>query len=159
LSIPDDSPADEPSATSPTRASIRVRYAETDQMGVGYHGAYLPWLEVARTRWLRNHALPYRELEAGGVHLPVIEVRCRYLQPVHYDDELVVEVIAQRYRRSGIGFGYRLLRPRDGALVATAETRHAAVGADGRVLRLPKAVRDALDRSSREPAPATPPRR
>lgn len=123
-------------------------------MGVGYHGAYLPWLEVARTRWLHRHALPYRELEAGGIHLPVIEVRCRYLQPVHYDDELVVEVIAQRYRRSGIGFAYRLLRPADSALVATAETRHAAVGSDGRVRRLPEAIRDALHESNHEDAPA-----
>lgn len=116
-------------------------------MGVGYHGAYLPWLEVARTRWLKENAVPYRELEAGGIHLPVVEVRCRYLKPTRYDDELIVEATAHRYRRSGIGFDYRVLRPADGALVATAETRHAAVGPDGRARRLPVPVRDALDRS------------
>lgn len=113
-------------------------------MGVGYHGAYLPWLEVARTSWLRNHALPYRELEAAGVHLPVIELRCRYLRPVHYDDDLIVEATAHGYRRSGIGFEYRVLRARDGALVATATTRHAAVGPEGRARRLPEAIRGAL---------------
>ncbi|MDE2712507.1 MAG: acyl-CoA thioesterase [Acidobacteria bacterium] len=141
-----------PSA-APTRVSIRVRYAETDQMGVGYHGAYLPWLEVARTRWLHEHAVSYRELEAGGVHLPVIEVRCRYLQPTHYDDELMVEAAAYRYRRSGIGFEYRVVRPADGKLVATAETRHAAVGPDGRPRRLPIALRDALERSIPDDVP------
>ena len=140
-------------AASPTRVSIRVRYAETDQMGVGYHGAYLPWLEVARTRWLRENAVSYRELEASGIHLPVIEVRCRYLQATRYDDELIVEATARRYRRSGIGFEYRVLRPADGKLVATAETRHAAVGPDGRPRRLPAPVHDALERGAREDGP------
>ncbi len=119
-------------------------------MGVGYHGAYLPWLEVARTSWLQKHALPYRELEAAGVHLPVIEVRCRYLRPVHYDDDLIVEATAHRYRRSGIGFEYRVLRARDGVLVATATTRHAAVGPGGRARRLPEAVRNALTAGGEE---------
>lgn len=122
-------------------------------MGVGYHGAYLPWLEVARTRWLREHAVSYRELEAGGVHLPVIEVRCRYLHATRYDDELMVEAAAYRYRRAGIGFEYRVVRPADGKLVATAETRHAAVGPDGRPRRLPGAVRDALERSIPDDVP------
>lgn len=140
-------------AASPTRVSIRVRYAETDQMGVGYHGAYLPWLEVARTRWLQEHAVSYRELEAGGVHLPVVEVQCNYRQPVHYDDHLIVEAAAHGYRRSGIAFEYRVVRPADGKLVATAETRHAAVGPDGRPRRLPAPVRDALERSVSEDVP------
>ena len=122
-------------------------------MGVGYHGAYLPWLEVARTRWLQEHAVSYRELEAGGIHLPVIEVRCRYRQPVRYDDQLIVEATARRYRRTGIGFEYRVVRPGDGKLVATAETRHAAVGPDGRPRRLPVPIRDALARSVPEDVP------
>lgn len=130
------------------QTSVRVRYAETDQMGVGYHGAYLPWLELARTAWLREHALPYRELEADGFHLPVVEVNCRYLRPVRYDDELVVEASAHPYRRSGIGFSYRVIRPSDATLVASAETRHATVGRDGRARRLPGAVRDALSERS-----------
>ena len=137
----------DPESTRPARVAIRVRYSETDQMGVGYHGAYLPWLEVARTGWLRKHALPYRELEAGGVHLPVIELRCRYLKPVRYDDDLIVEATAHRYRRSGIGFDYRVVRVHDGALVATATTRHAAVGPEGRARRLPEAVRRALGKA------------
>ena len=123
-------------------------------MGVGYHGAYLPWLEVARTSWLHTHALPYRELEAEGFHLPVIEVRCRYLQPVRYDDDLIVEATAHPHRRSGICFAYRVLRPSDGTLVATAETRHAAVGPDGRARRLPESVREALKRRTHEDVPA-----
>ena len=124
-------------------------------MGVGYHGAYLPWLEVARTRWLQEHAVSYRDLEAGGVHLPVIEVRCRYLRPVRYDDHLIVEATAHGYRRSGVAFEYRILHEPDGALVATAATRHAAVGPDGRARRLPQAVRNALRASAAEDGPVS----
>ena len=113
-------------------------------MGVGYHGAFLPWLEVARTAWLRRRAVSYRTIEAGGVHLPVVEVTCRYLRPVRYDEELRIEAVARRHRRAGILFSYRVLRSGDGELVATAETRHAAVGSDRRPRRLPEAVSRAL---------------
>ena len=135
--------------TAPERTTavrVRVRYAETDQMGVGYHGAFLPWLEVARTAWLREHAVSYRELEAGGIHLPVIELHCRYRRPVRYDEELRIEAVALPSGRCGIRFRYRVLRPSDGVLAATAETRHAAISGEGGVRRLPAAVLRALGR-------------
>lgn len=125
---------------------MRVRYAETDAMGVAYHGAYLPWLELARTGWLREYALSYRELEASGIHLPVVEVRCRYLVPCRYDDQLEVEAVAGRHRRSGIAFTYRILRVCDDRLIATAATRHAAVGRTGRLRPLPEPILGALAR-------------
>ncbi len=130
-----------------------MRYAETDAMGVGYHGAYLPWLELARTQWLREHALSYRDLEASGTHLPVVELACRYRAPTRYDDDLVVEAQARPHRRRGIAFSYRVVRPVDGALVATAETRHAAVDGAGRLRALPRLVREALEQSG-DSAPA-----
>ncbi len=130
-----------------TAVVLRVRYAETDQMGVGYHGAFLPWLEVARTAWLREHALPYRDLEAAGVHLPVVELSCRYRRPVRYDDELRIEAEARPWGRSGIRFRYRVTRPADGTLTATAETRHATIRRDGSVRRLPAAVRHGLGKT------------
>ena len=72
------------------RSQIEVRYAETDMMGVVYHGSYVPWLEVARTAMLAAEGIPYRELEADGYFLPVIEVNLRYLRPARYADVVAV---------------------------------------------------------------------
>ena len=135
-----------------TIARVRVRYAETDAMGVAYHGAYLPWLELARTGWLREHALSYRELEASGIHLPVVELTCRYRAPCRYDDELRVEAVARPHRRSGIAFSYRIVRKRDDRLIATAATRHAAVERSGRIRPLPEPILGALARVGGAPA-------
>lgn len=121
-------------------------------MGVAYHGAYLPWLELARTGWLREHALSYRELEASGIHLPVVELSCRYRSPCRYDEELSVEAVARRHRRSGIAFAYRIVRERDRRLLATAATRHAAVEENGRIRPLPETIRRALARIEAPPA-------
>src|SRR5205085_10715599 len=75
-------------------ARVRVRYADTDQMGVTYHANYLVWFEVGRTDWLRGSGWTYREMEAAGVSLPVIEVFCQYHQPARYDDELEIRTRA-----------------------------------------------------------------
>ena len=82
-----------------TRSKIRVRYAETDQMGVAHHSAYVPWLEVARVDWLKAVGLDYAEIERGGIFFPVTELRLRYKQPARFDEELVkkaAEMLASR---------------------------------------------------------------
>lgn len=116
-------------------------------MGVGYHGAYLPWLELARTQWLREQAVSYRELESGGTHLPVVELAIRYRSPCRYDDELSVEALARAHRRRGVAFSYRIVHGSDGRLIATAETRHAAVDTQGEIRELPASVLRALART------------
>ena len=73
-----------------SRAQITVRYAETDMMGVVYHGSYLPWFEIGRTTLLKELGLPYRELEAAGYRLPVLEVTAKYFRPAVYDDLITV---------------------------------------------------------------------
>ena len=73
-----------------SRTPITVRYAETDMMGVVYHGSYLPWFEVGRTDLMKQYGLPYRQLEAEGFFLPVLEVGARYLKPARYDDPLTI---------------------------------------------------------------------
>src|SRR5262245_28192662 len=77
-------------STAARRTQVRVRYADTDQMGVVYYANYLVWFEVARTEWLREGGWSYREMEADGISLPVIEAHCEYRQPARYDDEIEI---------------------------------------------------------------------
>jgi len=124
---------------------VRVRYAETDQMGVAYYANYLVWFEVARTDWLRAAGLSYRELEAGGLSLPVIEAHCEYKAPAHYDDELVVKTTGKLLSPARVEFAYEITRPSDATINALGRTVHAAVDANGRPCRLPDYVRELLE--------------
>jgi acyl-CoA thioester hydrolase len=114
---------------------ITVRYAETDMMGVVYHGSYLPWFEVGRTTLLKEQGLPYRELEAGGFRLPVLEVHVRYLRPALYDDTLTLTTFLREKPTLRIHLEYEL---RNGdTLLATAKTQHVFVDRQGRPVRPP----------------------
>lgn len=112
-----------------TEAPIRVRYAETDQMGVVYHSNYIIWFEVGRVELLRALGYTYREMERDGVHLPVVEVRCRYKQPARYDEALLVRTRIENLRPSLIRFGYEVVRAEDRAVLAEGESTHLVVGA------------------------------
>lgn len=122
-------------------STIRVRYAETDQMGVAYHGNYFAWFEVGRTDLLRAKGLTYKDLEAAGVRLPVVETEARFVRPALYDDVLEIRTTLAEARGARLSFRYEVHRPitADGAL-ATARTVHAAVRTDGRPTRLPAAL-------------------
>ena len=126
------------------RTLVRVRYAETDRMGVVYYANYLVWFEVGRTEWLRETGWSYREMEVEGVALPVIEAHCEYRQPARYDDEIVIVTRAMRLTAVRVRFDYDAIRSADGALVATGYTVHAALDATGRPCRLPERVRAML---------------
>ncbi len=123
-------------------SSVRVRYAETDQMGVAWHGNYLAWFEVARTDLLRAEGLTYRELEQGGLRLPVIEAQARFVKPAHYDDELQVHATLADLGRARVRFEYQVERA--GEVLATGSTEHAAVDERGRPRRLPDELRRRL---------------
>ena len=116
---------------------LRVRYAETDQMGVAHHGAYAAWLEVARVEWLRERGHAYTDLEASGVSLAVSELRVAYRAAARFDDQLRIATELTYAGSRGCGFAYRIERAADGSLVASAETRHVATGRSGRAIRLP----------------------
>jgi len=123
-----------------TRAyPIRVRYAETDQMGVVHHAAYVVWLEEARTRLLEDVGLPYHELEEKGLFFPVTELFLRYHRPLRYGETASVEVRVAEVRSRKVAFVYRVLRP-EGALAAEGKTAHVPQDARGRAVRLPEAV-------------------
>jgi acyl-CoA thioester hydrolase len=125
-----------------TNSMVRVRYAETDQMGVVYYANYLVWFEIARTNWLRETGWSYREMEAEGFGLPVIEALCQYTQGAKYDDELDIKTTAKLLSPVRIQFDYEIIRCGDGAAIATGRTVHATIDRRGRPVRMPARVRE-----------------
>lgn len=118
-----------------SRIQVVVRYAETDMMGIVYHGSYLPWFEIGRTSLLKEHGLSYRELEAAGYRLPVLEVRVKYLKPAFYDDTLTILTTLDERPLLRIQLAYEVRR--DEVLLATAQTAHAFIDREGRPVRPP----------------------
>ncbi len=117
--------------------TVRVRYADTDAMGVVYHGHYFTWFEVGRTETLRALGLAYREVEALGFYLPVVDCSARFLAPARYDDLLVIETQIERLDRLRVGFAYAIRHAETGQRLVTGETAHVFVNRDGRPQRLP----------------------
>lgn len=137
---------DAPTAgTTPGRphvTQVRVRYADTDQMGVAYYANYLVWFEVARTDWLRAAGVTYRQLEADGLFLPVVEAQCRYRAPARYDDVLAVTATARLASPARLAFDYEIAGP--DAAVATGATVHALLDRRGRPVRVPERIKALL---------------
>ena len=121
-----------------SEARVRVRYAETDQMGVVYHSNYLIWFEVGRVEFIRQLGLDYKRMEEEeGCGISVVDVHARYRVPARYDDELVIETRLLAARGSVVKFGYRILRVADGVLLCEGETMHVCVGMDMKKRSLP----------------------
>ena len=113
-----------------SQTRIRVRYAETDQMGVVYYANFFIWFEIGRVELLRQLGFRYKQMEIDDdCHIPVVEANCRYKSPARYDDELLLETFVLTLRRSVIKFGYRLLRQENesSTLLAEGETTHVTV--------------------------------
>lgn len=123
-------------------STLRVRYAETDQMGVAYYANYFVWFEVARTDWLRAAGLTYRDMETEGVLLPVIDARCEYKSPARYDDTLSVTAVARIVSPARLAFDYEITGP--AALVASGSTVHATMDRSGRPIRLPARIKELI---------------
>jgi len=116
-------------------ARVRVRYAETDQMGVVYHSNYIVWFEVGRVELLRAMGHTYREMEQDDLQLPVVEVRCRYKLPAKYDDEIIISTSLKNVRESLIHFHYEIFRSGEDVLLAEGETVHLVMDSQGRRCR------------------------
>jgi acyl-CoA thioester hydrolase len=101
--------------------SFRIRYSETDQMGVVYHGNYAQYLELARVEWLRSLGISYKNMEEGGIMLPVISLSIKYIKPALYDDLITVKVILKKKPAVRIEFDYEITNEA-GDLLATANT-------------------------------------
>jgi len=129
---------------SPSVSRVRVRYAETDQMGVVYYANYFVWFEVGRTDLLRAAGWSYREMEQDGFQLPVIEAQCAYRAPARYDDELEIRTTGASVSPVRVQFEYEVIRSSDRATIATGSTIHATLDRGGRPCRLPERVKRVL---------------
>ncbi|MBI3968750.1 MAG: acyl-CoA thioesterase [Chloroflexi bacterium] len=119
------------------RTELRVRYAEVDQMGTVYHGNYFAWFEVGRTELMRSQGIIYRELEAAGYGLPVIDCGATFRSPARYDDVVAIESRLVHANRLRMELRYELRRVATGELLATGFTRHVYMDQHGKPRRLP----------------------
>jgi len=127
-----------------SRANVTVRYAETDMMGVAYHGSYLPWLEIGRTGLLKDHGVAYKDLEAQGFFLPVLKVNVHYRRAARYDDVVEITTFLREKPALRIRMDYELRA--NGELIATGGSEHAFIDKDGRPVRPPAVFVELMDR-------------
>ncbi len=119
--------------------TVRVRYAETDQMGVVYHSNYFIWFEVGRVELFRQLGFTYKEMELHHqCFIAVVDARCRFKAPARYDDEILIRTCVKNLRESLIHFGYEAVRQSDGTLLAEGETVHLVVDSSLRRVSLPQ---------------------
>jgi acyl-CoA thioester hydrolase len=117
----------------------RVRYSETDKMGIVYYANYLVWFEIGRTEFCRARGFSYRDFEENdGSFLVVAESYCRYKAPAYYDDEILIRTHITELRRRSLRFGYEIVRASDGQIIAEGETGHVVTDASGRVRSFPE---------------------
>lgn len=129
---------------------LRVRYAETDKMGVVYHSNFVIWFEVGRVELLRQLGFQYSDMEAeDDCHIPVVDLRVRYKSPAQYDDEIVVRTQIKNVRSSLLHFSYEILREADRALLATGETMHIIVNSKLERTALPEKYMQAFNGTKR----------
>jgi len=127
-------------------ATVRVRYAETDQMGVVYHGNYFVWFEVGRVELIRALGIEYKRMESeDDCHIVVADAHCRYHQSARYDEVLRVRTRISESRNRMVKFFYEVFRDADGTLLATGSTMHVICGSNGRPKLLPEKYRSVFD--------------
>lgn len=124
---------------------LRVRFAETDQMGIVYYANYFVWMELGRVEWCRARGVRYRDMEReDGILLTVVEASCRYLAPARYDEEVVVNTVTTVAHPRMVRFEYAMVGVEGGQKLATGETAHVFCGRDLRPTRLPEKYRAAF---------------
>lgn len=125
---------------------LRVRYAETDKMGVVYHANFFVWMEVGRVEWMRSLGFEYKQMEIeDDCHLPVVDARCRYKSPAYYDEQIIIRTQLRNLRGSLLHFAYLILRQSDGTVLAEGETTHLVVNANMEKRTLPERYRAAFE--------------
>lgn len=135
---------------------LRVRYAETDKMGVVYHANHLIWFEIGRTEFCRARGIAYKDMEESEeAFLVVAEAYCRYKAPAFYDDELIVRTRITELRRRSLRFGYEIVRASDDHIIAEGETGHVVTDSQGRVRTFPEQIRMMLAASTSTPLTMT----
>ncbi|MCX5755527.1 MAG: thioesterase family protein [Gemmatimonadetes bacterium] len=128
-----------------TSTETRVRYAETDQMGVAYHANYLVWCEMGRTDFIRQHVRSYAELEREGVALAVSDASIRYHAAARYDEVVRITTTLVEVRSRALVFDYLMTRQPDGERLASAQTTLVSLGKDGKLTAMPEDLRARLE--------------
>ncbi len=119
------------------KATVRVIYGDTDNMGIAYHANYFRWFEIGRSEMFRSLGLAYRDIEERGIFLPVSEVGCKFLAPIRYDDLLVIETTLDTTVRGGMKFDYRIFKENDETVLARGFSKHACMNRERKVVRPP----------------------
>ncbi len=127
-----------------SHTTLRVRYAETDAMGIVHHSRYIPWFEVGRSDWMREAGLSYADFSRMGYYLTVVELGARYHKPAHYDELVTVRTWVGAVRSREIRMEYEVVNA-TGETLVTGFTRHICITHDGRPVRLPQVLLDLLD--------------
>lgn len=125
--------------------TFHVRYAETDQMGVAHHSAYVVWMEEGRSAYMRAVGSDYAEIERSGYFFAVTELHIRYLAPAHYGERVTIRTRLEDIRSRSLTFAYEVLRADSGHLLATGQSKHVCIGRDGRVTMIPARWRELLE--------------
>ena len=126
-------------------AEIRVRYSETDAMGVVYHANYIVWFEVGRGEYMRQIGGDYTEYEIQGLFLPISEVHARFIAPARYGDLVRVRTWVEEARSRGLTFAYEVVKGETGQTLVRGWTKHVCVDVEGRVRTIPLKLREVLD--------------
>jgi acyl-CoA thioester hydrolase len=124
------------------KTEIKVRYVETDQMGIVHHSNYYAWFEVGRGTFIADIGLSYKELEERGILLPVLESSCKYIEGAQYDDDLVIQTWIEEINGAKIMFQYDVVRKKDHKVIAKGRTKHAFVNKEFRLLNAKKNMPD-----------------
>ncbi|MCX7829647.1 MAG: acyl-CoA thioesterase [Acidobacteria bacterium] len=121
-------------------SEIRVRYVETDQMGIVHHSVYFHWMEVGRTEFLRKRGFPYSKMEEEGVRMPLIEAWANYISSAKYDDEIIIKTKLTESSPIRFSFSYEIIRKSDGKLIARGITKHIATDCQNKPKRVSKEI-------------------
>lgn len=116
---------------------VRVRYSETDQMGVVHHSNYFHWFEMGRTELLRELGLSYKEFEESGFLMPVVEAHCKYIHPARYDEVLIIKTEIKEKTPVTITMKYEIVKKSDSQTLVKGWTKHTFLNEDGKVVKLP----------------------
>ena len=117
---------------------LRVRYAETDKMGVVYYANYFVWMEIGRTDYCKSIGFSYRDMESEDANMAVVDATCRYVAPARYDDEILVRTTVDRLSRRLVSFTYEIYNSANNKLLAEGKTVHITVGKDGKTCSIPE---------------------
>jgi acyl-CoA thioester hydrolase len=117
---------------------LKVRYVETDQMGIVHHSNYYAWFEVGRTEYITQIGMTYKQMEEANIMLPVVESSCKYIQGAKYEDIIIIETFMHELSGAKVIFNYNVIRENDGKTLAKGSTTHAFVNESFRVVNLKK---------------------